>query len=130
MNRAESSNYPMKQNESIEQELRLAKEYWLRTVQPHIEGRRLRDVELFVAKDAHLRLRGSQRKAEDWNRTQEGRLSPLDVDLPGEKFREPEVLFADENLKPEILAEIAAPLINKSEAKVSPTEAVRNAHEL
>ena len=115
---------------AVEQEFRLAKEYWLRTVQPHIAGRRLRDVELFVAQDAYLLLRGAQRKAEDWNRTQEGRLSPLDVDLSGGKFREPEVLFADENLKPEILAGIAAPLMNKSEARMTPGELVRTAHEL
>ncbi len=115
---------------AIEQELRLAKEYWLQRVQPHIAGRRLRDVELFVAQDAYLLLRGAQRKADDWNRTQEGQLSPLNVDLSGEKFHEPEVLFADENLKPEILAEIAAPLINKSEARMTPGESVRAAHEL
>ena len=118
------------QHAEIERELRLAKEYWLRTVQPNIERRKLRDVELFVAQDAHRRLQVSQRKAEDWNRTQEGRLSPLDVDLSGEQFREPEVLFADKDLKPQILAEIAAPLMNKGEGKMTPAEAVRNAHEL
>lgn len=73
---------------------------------------------------------GAQRNAEDWNCTQEGRRSPLDVDLSGEKFREPEVLFADKDLKPQILAEIAAPLMNKNEAKVTPADAVRLAHEL
>ncbi|MGB7748262.1 MAG: hypothetical protein WBN75_13350 [Verrucomicrobiia bacterium] len=114
----------------IERELRLAKEYWLRTVQPYIAGRKLRDIELFVAQDAYLLLMGAQRKAEDWNRIQKGRLSRLDVDLSGEEFRKPEVLFANENLKPEFLAEIAAPLMNKSEAKMTPAEAVRNAHEL
>lgn len=120
----------MKQNESIERELRLAKEYWLQTVQPRIAGRKLRDVELFVAKDAYLHLYGAQRRAEDWNCTQEGRLSPLDVDLSGEKFRKPEVSFADKDLKPQILAEIAAPLMNKSKSKLTPAEAVRLAHEL
>ncbi len=114
----------------IERELRLAKEYWLRTVQPYIAGRKLRGVEMFVAQDAYLLLMEAQRKAEDWNRKQKSRLSRLDVDLSGEKFRRPEVLCADENLKPEILAEIAAPLMNKSEAKMTPAEAVRNAHEL
>jgi hypothetical protein len=126
--------YAMREREKlraeIEWELRLAKEYWLQTVQIFIVERRLRDVELFIAEDAHLLLRGVQKKAEDWNRTHEGRLSPLDVDLSAEKFREPEVLFADENLKPEILAEVAAPLVNKSKVKMTPAEAVRNAHEL
>jgi hypothetical protein len=112
----------------IEQELRLAKEYWLRTVQPHIAGRKLRGVEMFVAQDAYLLLSGAKQKAEEWNRTHQGYL--LDIDLSGDNFREPEVLFAGENLKPEILAEIAAPLMNKSEAKMTPAEAVRNAHEL
>jgi hypothetical protein len=119
----------MKQIESVERELRLAKEYW-QTVQPHIAGRKLRDVELFVANDAYRHLRGAQRNAEDWNCTQEGRRSPLDVDLSGEQYREPEVLFADKDLKPEILAKIAATLINNNEAKVTPVDAVRNAHEL
>lgn len=112
----------------IEQELRLAKEYWLRTVQPHIAERKLRGIELFVAQDAYLLLSGAKQKAEEWNRTHQGYL--LDIDLSGENFREPEVLFAGENLKPEILAEIAAPLMKKSEAKMTPAEAVRTAHEL
>jgi hypothetical protein len=119
-----------KQRAAVEQELRLAKEYWLQKVRPHIAGRKLRDVELFVAQNAHLLLRGAQRKAEDWNRTQEGRLSPLDVDLSGGNFREPDVLFADKNLKPEILAAIAAPQLVKENAKLTPVEAIRNAHEL
>lgn len=114
----------------IEQEFRLVKDYWLQTVQPRIARRRLRDIELFVADSAYLLLIGTQRKAEEWNRKQKDRLSRLDVDLSGEKFRRPEILFADEKLKPEILAEIAAPLMNRSEVKTSPAEAVRGAHEL
>lgn len=121
---------PQEQRAAVEQELRLAKEYWLRTIQPRIAGRKLRDVELFVAQDAHRRLQAAQRKAEVWNRSEEGQLSPLEIELSGEKFHEPEVLFADENLKPEILAKIAAPLMYQCEAKMTSTEAVRTAHEL
>jgi hypothetical protein len=55
----------------------------------------------------------------------------VDVDLSAENFRVPEVpemLFAD-NVKPEILAAIAAPLV-KEAAKLTPTDAIRSAHEL
>jgi hypothetical protein len=115
---------------AVEQELRLAKEYWQRTIQPHIEGRKLRGVELFVAQAAYHFLQSAQRKAEIWNRSEEGRGSPLENNLPGESFYEPEVLYADENLKPEILATIAAPLMYQGEASQTSTEAVRTAHEL
>lgn len=114
----------------IEHEFRLAKEYWLRTVQPHIAGRRLRDIERFVAEAAYRLLLEAQRKAEQWNQKQQNRLSRLDVNLSGEKFRRPEILRADEKLTPEVLAQIAAPLMNKSEVKMSPAEAVRSAHEI
>ena len=115
---------------TIEQELRLAKEYWLRTIQPRIAGRKLRGVELAVAKDAHCRLHEGQRQAETWNRSEAGRLLPLEIDMSGERFQEPEILFADENLKPEMLAKIAAPLMYQSGAKTTSLEAVRTAHEL
>lgn len=124
----------MKQHESIEWELRLAKEYWLRTVQPHIAGRKLRGVELFVANHAHSNLQVAKKNADDWNRsypfTMVGALVLVDVDLSAENFREPEELFADENLKPEMLAEIAASLMNKNKVEITPAEAIRTAHEL
>lgn len=122
---------------AVEQELRLAKEYWLRTIQPRIAGRILRGVEFFVAQDAHYILQAAINKARDWNRLcadkKDGAHLPVsvDVDLSAENFRAPEVpemLFAD-NVKPEILAAIAAPLVKKN-AKLTPGEAIRNAHEL
>jgi hypothetical protein len=125
------------QRAAVEQELRLAKEYWLRTIQPHIVGRILRGVEFFVAEHAHWQLQKAVEKAGDWNRLcadkTDGAHLPVsvDVDLAAENFRAPEVpemLFAD-NVKPEILAAIAAPLV-KTNAKLTPGEAIHNAHEL
>ena len=121
---------PQVQRAAIEQEFRLAKEYWLRNVHPYIAGRKLQGVELFVATNAHRRLQAAQKHAENWNRTQEGRLPSLDADLSGETFREPEILFAGDQLKPESLAEIASPLMNKGKVELCPAEAIRRAHEL
>lgn len=122
---------------AVEQELRLAKEYWLR-IQSRIAGRILRGVEFFVAQRAHWHLQEAVKKAGEWNHscdvTADGpRLQvSVDVDLSAENYRRPEVpkmLFAD-NVKPEILAAIAAPLVNKGKKVVAPAEAICNAHEL
>lgn len=125
------------QRAATERGLRLEKEYWLRTIQPHIAGRILRGVEFFVAQHAHWHLQEAVKKANDWNHScdvakDEARKPvSVDVDFSAEIFREPEVpemLFAD-NVKPEILAAIAAPLV-KETAKLTPAKAIRNAHEL
>ena len=63
-----SQSNGLEQRAEIERELRLAKEYWLRTIYPHIKGRMLRDAEFFVAQDAHRRLQAAKKNAEDWNR--------------------------------------------------------------
>jgi hypothetical protein len=126
------------QRAEIERELRLAKEYWLRTIYPHIKGRVLRGVEFFIAQDAHLRLQMAVRKAREWNEpfasTPDTARMPVsvDVDLTAENFREPEapeMLFAA-NMKPEILATVAAPLVSKGQKTMTPDEAIRRAHEL
>lgn len=125
-----------KERSEIEQEFRLAKEYWLE-MQPFVKGRILRGVEFFVARHAYRNLQTTIKKVEDWNRrvcvTSYGVRAPVVVDtnLPPDDFREPELpkmLFAD-NLKPESLAAIAAPL-STGAAKMNPTEAIRAAHEL
>ena len=51
----------------IEQELRLAKEYWLESIQPFVKERIPRDVELFVARHAHNNLQVAIKSAENWN---------------------------------------------------------------
>jgi hypothetical protein len=125
------------QRAKVEQELRLAKEYWLRTVQPHNAGRILRGVEFFAAQHAHWLLQEAIKQAGDWNHLCDVKKDKahlpvsVAVDLSADDFRAPEVpemLFAD-NVKPEILAAIAAPLV-KEAAKLTPTDAIRNAHEL
>jgi hypothetical protein len=119
---------------SLERSLRLAKEYWLRTVQPFIKDRPLRDAELYVATDAHCRLQTAQGKAKLWNATVEGKRCPLPadalVDFTKDEFREPEELCRDENLKPETLAAIAAPMMQKRTAEWTPFAAIGVAHEL
>ena len=121
----------------VEQALRLAKEYWLRTVRPHIAGRILRGVEFFAAQHARWLLQEVIKQAGDWNhlcnlKKDEAHLPvTVAVDLSADDFRAPEVpemLFAD-NVKSEILAAIAAPLV-KEAAKLTPADAIRNAHEL
>src|SRR5690349_15766823 len=100
-------------SEQIETELHLAKQYWQQTIQPFIAGRQLHSVEFYVAQDAHRRLQAAKRQAEEWNNIEDGRHKPIAtetlLELEGEKFKEPEVLYAEEKLKPENLAMIAAP---------------------
>lgn len=114
-------------------DLRLQKAYWLQTIQPHIAGRKLCGAELCIAADAHCWLRGMADGARRWNETEEGKKSPIPEDAFPEfekaEFHEPEELVADESVRPEILAGIAATLV-KTEKKLSIGEAVRTAHEL
>ena len=110
---------------SVETDLRLAKEYWLQTVGPHIEGRKLRGIELFVAEDAHYRLQKVQEDAKGCSVSADAL-----VDFTKDEFREPEELFRDENQKPETLAAIAAPLMQKPTVELTPVAAIGVAHEL
>jgi len=115
-------------------DLRLARAYWLQTIQPHIAGRPLRGVEFFIAAEAHQWLRSMEKLATHWNNSEEGKKAPISAETFPEwgkdEFHEPEELFADENLKPENLAVIAAPLVKTGREKMSPVEAVRIAHDL
>jgi hypothetical protein len=132
-------NYSKEKRAEIEADLRLAREYWLQKIYPYIKGRILRGIELFVAQDAHQRLQTAIKEVEDWNSqftVAVGQPAPpfisVDVNLSAENFREPELpktLFA-ENVKPEILAAIAMPLVNKGKRAMSPDRAIHNAHEL
>lgn len=134
----------------IETELRLAKRYWLETVQRFIAGRKLRGAELSVAMYAYRNLlRESDRNGRDWN--DGGRRLVLDSGklvivkdnpgrdclIPGEAlvnwqdplYAEPEPLYADD-LKPEPLASLAASLLPKSKTRLWPDEAIRHGHNL
>lgn len=122
----------MKKHE-VEKALQLAKKYWLK-IQPIITNRPLRGAELFIATDAYSRLRKAAALAEEWNRTQDGQSCPVpDDEIPdfgNDPFLEPEELCRDERLKPEDLAAIAAPLMQKQRLKLKPLAAVGVAHEL
>jgi hypothetical protein len=115
----------MKSVSDPETEFRLVKEYWLQTIQPFIAGRKLHGVEFFVAQDAWYLLRKIQGDA---TRPSVSGI-PL-VDFASDEFREPEELFRDENLKPDTLAGIAAPLLRRDTATLPPIAAVKVAHEL
>jgi hypothetical protein len=112
--------------------LRCVKAYWLQTVQPYIQGRRLQGPELYVAVDAHRRLLAAVERARKWNRSDSGLKSPVPPEIITEVqtdvFREPEPLFLDENLKPETLAQIASPLLKGG--KLAMGDAIRRAHEI
>lgn len=122
---------------NVERELRLSKEYLLRTIYPYVKGRALHGIEFFVAVDANRRLQRAKIDADDWNKrceaANDGLHEPVtvDVDLSAAEFCEPEkpkMLFA-ENLTPQMLAQVAAPLMNNGKA-IAPEEAIRNAHGL
>ena len=117
----------------IERELQLAKRYWLERIRPHIARRRLQGIELFVAVEAHSRLRKITGEAWAWNNTEAGKASPIPSealpDFGKEEFREPEELCADANLKPETLAVIAARLAGQSLSALTPDAAMPIAHE-
>ncbi len=130
---AAMERFAQRRQAELERKLRLAKKYWLR-IQPYIRDRRLRDAELYVAADAHRRLRQAAGCAAEWNGTEEARRCSVPAeaipDFGKDPFLEPEELCRDENLKPETLAAIAAPLMQKQAAELSPFEAVGVAHEL
>jgi hypothetical protein len=112
----------------------LAKEYWLRTIQPYVKDRALRGVELYVATDAHLRLRKAQEDAERWSQTIEGQGAPVPAeafaDWNRDEFREPQELCRDEKVTPELLAAIAAPMMQERAGGLTPVAVVGAAHEL
>ena len=117
-----------------ERELQLAKSYWREKIQPYIAGRKLQGAEFFVAAKAHTWLTMMAKLATHWNESEEGKKSPIPVqtfpEWGKEEFNAPEEFCANENLKPEILAGIAASVMNKGETKLTPVDAIRNAHEL
>jgi hypothetical protein len=131
---AAMKRFAQRRGTELEGRLRIVTEYWLRTVRPFIKDRALRGAELYMATDAHLRLRQAAEHAANWNTTEEGRRASVPVeailDLGKDPFLEPEELCCDENLKPETLAALAAPLVQKPAAELTPLAAVGIAHEL
>lgn len=116
----------------LEQNLRLAKEYWLR-IQGSVKDRKLRGAELYVATDAHSRLRRAATYLTEWRGTEYGRRSAGAEEIPdwGQPvFREPEELCTDEGLTPETLARIAASLMRERTKVLTSAEAVLAAHDL
>lgn len=115
--------------EEIATELQLACDYWLRTIQPHIAGRKLRGAEYYVALSAYNRIKAAAHQAENWNRTPNGMKRPVAIpDVDGSQYQPPEPLYADE-VKFETLASLAAQLLPKRKS-LSPSEAVQQAHDL
>jgi len=131
---AASERFAQRRQAKRERDLRLAKRYWLETIQPFIKDGPLRGAELFVATNAFFRLRKAQDYAAVWNATEHGQCCPVPaeslVDWNKEEFREPEELYRDENLKPETLAAIAAPMMQRWAANLPPIAIIGVAHEL
>jgi hypothetical protein len=117
-----------------ELELRLAKEYWLKTIQPYIVGRKLHGVEFYIAADAYRWLRMMTELGISWNESEQGKQSPISEktfpEWEKDEFHQPEELFVDETFKPEVLATIAASFVKTGRKKLTAAEAVRNAHDL
>lgn len=117
-----------------ELELRLAKEYWLKTIQPYIAGRKLHGVEFYITADAYRWLHMMMNLGIDWNKSEQGKQSPISEktfpEWEKDEFHEPEELFVDETFKPEVLANIAASFVKTGRKKLTAAEAVRNAHDL
>jgi hypothetical protein len=117
----------------IANELRLAKDYWLKTIQPHIASRRLAGAELYIANNAYERLRHAAKQATEWNNTKDAERSPVPAEVFPEwekdEFREPKLL-SREKLEPGILAAIAASMMQKRTAELTSIEVIRVAHEL
>jgi len=118
----------------IEKEVKLAKDYWLETIQPHLNYRMFSDVGYYVARHARWLLDEAVKEAQGWNqkRGHSDSNAPLNVDLPWDKFGMPEVptTFYANELEPEYLAEIAAQLVRNQGPAQSPDEAIKTAHEL
>jgi len=112
----------------------LAKAYWLQTIQPYIVGRQLRGAEGYIALQQHAILKGAADSAQRENETEKGRRQPIPAeafpDWEKLKFKPPELLCADNDLKPEVLAGIAAPLLKTGMAIQTPRDAVQIAYEL
>lgn len=119
------------QASKIADELRLTREYWLRTVQPFIQGRRLNGPEYFVAVAAWLSLESATEAAQGWNCTDEGKQSPIETklmpDWTAPEFAKPERLYRD-GVTPESLASVAAHFMGREPSSMA--NALEQAHEL
>ena len=87
-----------------------------------------------MATDAYSRLRKAQEHAESWNQTVEGQRAPVPAeefaDWNRDEFHEPQELCRDEKLTPELLATIAAPMMQERTAGLTPLAVVGVAHDL
>lgn len=112
----------------IAEQLRLANDYWLKTIQPYIQGRKLRWPELDIAQLAHGKLKRAVGEVGEWNASHPNTSITI-PDLTAPEYRYPEPLCADD-LKPETLAAIGAPILSKSSTEQNVHAAVRTAHDL
>jgi len=111
-----------------ENELYLAKNYWLNTIQPFILGRRLHGVEFFIAHNAYMQLCLMEKAFQNQGAAM---VTQDEMHPEGEspEFLKPKEMYADENLNASILAQIAALLLKPNQIG-SPFDAVSKAHEL
>lgn len=115
--------------DEIATELQFACAYWLRTIQPHIAGRKLRGAEYYLAVHGHSLLKNAADKAANWNAGCRGKQSPLVLpNFEDSQFRPPEPIYADD-VSAAALAGVTAQLLPKK-PKLSRSEAIREAHDL
>jgi hypothetical protein len=139
---ASNSETPEKIRDWLQDKLRLAKAYW-QQIQPFIIDRKLDYLEFEVASRAHSRVKETVANARKWNAGEwpmgvnkcngnDGKQFPIPAaEFPDRKnFLEPERSRIDQNLMPETLAKIAAPMIGQRRPKLLPFEAVRIALDL
>jgi len=126
-----------KRRAEIAQDLRLTKEYWLRSIQPYIVGRSLTDWREFLfVRHAHWLFDEAYKKSQEWNKVCEERQDnaylPVTLDLDAGNFKAPIVpdTMHGNHLKPESLATIAACLVHDKAKKLSHSEAIQTAHRL
>lgn len=100
----------------IQREIQLVSKYWFETIHPHTKNRELPFVEWYVATDAYRRIERQMKEVQAWNESDIGKRYPVSAETIAEILRDgsskPKALRASDKLTPEILAQIAAPLLN------------------
>lgn len=111
-----------------ERALQIATKYWSK-VELCVRGRLLQGAELYVATDAHDRLRQAHDCAAEWNERKGGLLTLIKLpDLTRPEFHRPEgLLYQEDCPPPETLAAIASPFLLQARAPLTASEAFRRA---
>lgn len=101
----------------IQHKIQLVSKYWTETIHPYIKNRELPPVEWCVAADGYRRVEREMRDAQAWNESKIGQHFPVSAEtiaaILSDESSKPKALRAADKLTPEVLAQIAAPLLNR-----------------